>query len=76
MICPTAPAATVKRPLSKEAIAILNPSPSSPSKFSFGTLRLSKNISPVFPARIPNFPLIAFEEKPSHSRSTIKADIP
>ena len=76
MICPTAPAATVKRPLSKEAIAILNPSPSSPSKFSFGTLTFSKNNSPVFPARIPNFPLVAIEEKPSQLRSTINAEIP
>src|SRR5690606_41045372 len=61
-----------KRPLSRADIAILKPSPSSPRRFSVGTLTLSKKISPVFPARIPSFPSIGREEKPGIDRKSTR----
>ena len=51
---PQAPAATVKRPWSSEYIAISNPWPSSPIRFSAGSSTFSKKSSPVEPAQIPS----------------------
>src|SRR4030042_1761456 len=73
---PTAWAAIVGRPASRAAMAIRNPFPSSPNKFSFGTGQSWKRISDVGAPRIPifdsTFPTINFET----SFSTIKALIP
>jgi hypothetical protein len=63
-------------PCSNANIAILKPSPSSPSKFSLGTRTSCSEKYPVLPARIPNFPWIVPEEKPFMLRSTMKHDMP
>src|SRR5581483_11641707 len=51
---PHAPAATVNLPWSSECIAISNPWPSSPIRFSVGTATFTKKSSPVEPAQIPS----------------------
>jgi len=52
------PAATVERPLSRQLMAILNPSPSSPSRLATGTSTSARLIQPVEPARTPSLPWI------------------
>ena len=75
-ITPTAPAATVKRPWSSEFMAILKPSPSSPTRFSAGMCTSEKNSSPVDPAQMPSLFGIWRASTPFHSRSTMNAEMP
>ena len=51
-----APAATVYLPCSSANIAILNPSPSSPTRFAAGTRASCNEKYPVLPARMPSLP--------------------
>ena len=65
----------MKRPWSIALIAIVKPSPSSPTRFSSGTRTLSKASSPVLPAQMPSLPLIVPVVKPGMPRSTMNAVI-
>ncbi len=73
---PSACAAMPGRDLSRTFIAVLNPVPSSPSKFSAGTWQSSKISSTVGEPRIPiffsSFPTL----KPGDVFSTAKALMP
>ena len=57
-------------------IAILKPSPSSPSRFSAGTRHSSKTSSPVVEPAIPIFGSSPETSKPGASASTTNAEIP
>ena len=57
-------------------IAIRNPSPSSPSRFSAGTRHSSKTSSPVVEPAIPIFGSSRATWKPGASDSTTNAEIP
>ncbi|MNY49400.1 hypothetical protein D3C86_1848180 [compost metagenome] len=57
-------------------MACLNPSPIFPRRFSLGTRQLSKIISVVSEARIPNLFSFLPAEKPGVPRSTTIAEIP
>ena len=72
----SAPAATVNRPWSSECIAISNPWPSSPIRFSAGTSTFSKKSSPVEPAQIPSLSSWSRVVKPGIPFSSTKAVIP
>src|SRR5712691_6216119 len=75
-ITPTAPAATVKRPWSSPYMAISNPWPSSPIRFSAGTSTFSKKSSPVEPAQTPSLCSVSAVVKPLKPFSTRKALMP
>ncbi len=70
---PTAPAATVKRPWSRECMAILKPSPSSPIRFSAGISAFSNHSSPVEPAHTPSLCSMWLARTPGVPFSTMKA---
>ena len=57
-------------------IAILNPSPSSPSRFAAGTRASSKTSSPVVDPLIPIFGSTRATSNPGVSASTTNAEIP
>ena len=57
-------------------MAILNPSPSRPIRFSSGTSTSSILKNPVLPARIPHFSVSVPLEKPGKARSTRNALMP
>ena len=57
-------------------IAILNPSPSSPSRFAAGMRQSSKNTSPVVEPLIPIFGSIRPTLNPGASASTTNALMP
>ena len=57
-------------------MACLNPSPSAPKRLAFGTLQLSKIISVVSEARMPNLFSFLPAAKPGVPRSTTIAEIP
>mmetsp|Transcript_31906 Transcript_31906/g.63578 ORF Transcript_31906/g.63578 Transcript_31906/m.63578 type:complete len:272 (-) Transcript_31906:432-1247(-) len=69
---PTAPAATGGRVLSNAPMATLNPCPSEPSTFSFGTTTLSKKMGRVSLQRCPIFTSLSPTLMPSASASTTK----
>jgi hypothetical protein len=73
---PTEPDATVNLPLSRADMAILNPSPSFPNRFSSGTFTSFNAILPVLPALTPNFPCKVEVFTPLKFFSTINALIP
>src|SRR3954470_5931243 len=75
-ITPHAPAATVKRPWSSPYMAISNPCPSSPTRFSAGTSTFSKKSSPVDPAQMPSLCSVSAVVKPGIPRSSMKAEMP
>src|SRR5256885_98658 len=75
-ITPQAPAATVKRPWSSAYMAISNPWPSSPTRFSAGTSTFSKKSSPVDPAQMPSLCSVSRVVTPGHARSTTNAEMP
>ena len=62
------------RPPSSVCIAIGNPLPSTPSRFSFGILQSSKISSYVDDPRIPIFFSLVPKEKPGAPLSTINAE--
>ena len=66
----------VYRPWSIALIAIRNPSPSSPIRFSTGTGTSSMLMSPVFPARMPSLPWSVPVDKPAIPRSSMNAVTP
>ena len=57
-------------------IAIVKPSPSSPTRLAAGTSQSLKVRIPVFPARTPSLPCSDSELKPGKDRSTMKAVMP
>ena len=57
-------------------IAILNPSPSSPSRFAAGMRQSLKKISPVVEPLIPIFGSIRPTSNPGASASTTNAEMP
>jgi hypothetical protein len=57
-------------------IAILNPSPSSPSRFSAGMRQSLKKISPVVEPLMPIFGSIRPTSNPGEDASTMKEEIP
>ena len=73
---PWAWAAMPMRPLSKVVIAILNPMPSAPSKFSFGMAASSKMMLLVEEARMPSFSSFLPRETPGVFMGTTKALMP
>src|SRR6266540_3934611 len=75
-ITPHAPAATVKRPWSSPYMAISNPWPSSPTRFSAGTSTFSKKSSPVEPAQTPSLCSVSVALNPGMPFSSRKAEIP
>src|SRR5712692_4316225 len=75
-ITPTAPAATVKRPWSSPYMAISNPWPSSPIRFSAGTSTFSKKSSPVEPAQTPSLCSVSAVVKPAMPCSSTNAEMP
>ena len=70
---PSAWAATPMRPPSSVDIAILKPSPSSPSRFSAPTRQSSRNTWVVAEARMPSFFSFAPVRSPQASDGTRKA---
>ena len=73
---PSACAATPGRERSRIRIAILKPSPSSPSRFAAGMRQSSKVSSPVVEPEIPSFGSSRATAKPGASVSTRKAEMP
>ena len=57
-------------------IAIVKPSPSSPTRLAAGTSQSEKYRIPVLPARTPSLPWSESLENPGKLRSTMKAVIP
>ena len=57
-------------------IAIVKPSPSSPTRLAAGTSQSLKVTMPVLPARTPSLPCSDSLLKPGKERSTMKAVIP
>ena len=66
----------INRPWSIALIAIVKPSPSSPTRFAAGTSQSSNVRIPVLPARTPSLPWRDSELKPGNERSTMKAVMP
>jgi len=64
------------RPPSSAAIAILNPRPSSPSRFAAGTRQSSNTSSAVSEARMPSLSSVFETVKPGVPFSTMKAEMP
>ena len=73
---PSAWAAMPGRERSSTCIAILNPSPSAPTRFAAGTRQSLKKISPVVEPLIPIFGSSRPTSKPGESASTMKHEIP
>src|SRR5450759_105927 len=73
---PSAQAAMVRRPLSSTFIAILNPSPSRPSRFFRGTSQSSNTSSTVCEPRRPIFFSIVPTDTPGNLFSTANAEMP
>ena len=57
-------------------MAMVKPSPSSPTRLAAGTSQSEKYRIPVFPARTPSLPWSDSVLKPGKPRSTMKAVIP
>ena len=57
-------------------MAISNPWPSSPTRFSAGTSTFSKKSSPVEPAQMPSLFSVSCVVTPFQPRSTTNAEIP
>ena len=73
---PTAWAAMPIRPPSRVAMAILNPSPSSPRRSAAGTLTSVRKISTVPEALTPSLIWCLERSKPGVEASTMKAEMP
>ena len=73
---PTACAAIPMRPPSSVAIAILKPSPSSPSRSATGTFTSVRKISTVPEALTPSLTWWRERSKPGAAASTRKAEMP
>ena len=66
----------MNRPWSSECIAISNPCPSSPIRFSAGTSTFSKKSSPVEPAQMPSLCSVSALVNPFVPFSTMNALMP
>jgi hypothetical protein len=66
----------VKRPWSSPYIALSNPWPSSPIRFSAGSSTFWKKSSPVEPAQIPSLFSVSAVVNPGVPFSTRNAEIP
>src|SRR5450759_2897235 len=75
-MAPSAQAAMVRRRWSSTVIAILNPSPSRPSRFSRGTSQSSNTSSTVCEPRKPIFFSIVPTDTPGKPFSTANAEMP
>src|ERR1035437_6645668 len=75
-MAPSAQAAMVRRPLSSTFLAILNPSPSRPSRFFRGTSQSSNTSSTVCEPRRPIFFSIVPTDTPGNPFSTANAEMP
>ena len=73
---PTACAAMPMRPASSVPSAILNPCPTSPSRWAAGTRQRSKRSSAVSEARMPSLSSVLTTVKPGVPFSTRKALMP